>query len=132
MWGDTKLMINLQPELTTSRTILPLIDENSTGELETIKRHWKVLANVRNLIDELEALDSDFEVIGTFENEDLPPEGEFFLSLTVKGDGGPTVTQMGFENGRLYVLLSKYSRSSELATLELGEKTLPACIASCA
>ena len=113
-------MLKLQPKSISPAESNSLSCENPAGEFETLKRHWKVLANVRNLIDELEDLNSDFEVIGTLENEDLPPKGEFFLSLTVKGDGGPTVTQMGFESGRLYVLLSKDSRSSELATLELG------------
>jgi hypothetical protein len=86
----------------------------------------EVLSNVRSLIDELEHLDSELEVIGNVENEDLPPKGEFFLSLTVDGDYGPTVTRMGVENGKLYLLLSKDARSSQLAVLELGRENLVA------
>jgi hypothetical protein len=112
-------MLTPQPRPTASETPFSLINGNSAGRSQTIRRHWEVLANVRNLIDELEHLHSELEVIGNLENEDLPPKGEFFLSLTVDGDNGPTVTRMGVENGRLYLLLSEDARSSQLAVLEL-------------
>ena len=89
-----------------------------------LERHLEVLSNVRRLIDELEHLDSELEVIGNVENEDLPPKGEFFLSLTVDGDDGPTLTRMGVENGKLYLVLSKDARSSQLAVLDLGRENL--------
>src|SRR5262245_21813745 len=84
-----------------------------------LREHWEVLGNVRNLINELETRKTDFEDIGTLENEELPSQGEYFLTLTVRGDGGASVTRMGFENGRLFMLLSKDAHSSELAVLSL-------------
>src|SRR5262245_49929105 len=82
-----------------------------------LKEHWEILTNVRNLINELEDCKTDFEDVGTLENEDLPSHGEFFLTLTVRGDSAASVTSMGIENGRLYMLLSKDTRSSQLAVL---------------
>ena len=113
-----------QPELSASEKPFSSTSGNSAGRSQTIKRHLEVLSNVRSLIDELEHLDADLEVIGNVENEDLPPKGEFFLSLTVDGDNGPTLTRMGVENGKLYLLLSKDARSSQLAVLELGRENL--------
>ena len=90
------------------------------------KEHWDVLTNVRNLINELESRRMDFEDIGTLNNEDIPSKGEFFLTLTVRGDSGASVTSMGLENGRLYMLLSNDTPSSELTVLDLDSEELSA------
>ena len=94
--------------------------------LAPIKEHWDVLTNVCNLINELESRKMEFENIGTLNNEDLPSRGEFFLTLTVRGDSGASVTSMGLENGRLYMLLSNDAHSSELAVLDLDSEELSA------
>lgn len=87
--------------------------------LEPVKRHFKVLSAVRNLINELEQFEPDLEVIGSLDHEDLPEDGECFLTLAVAGDGGGTVTKMGLENGRLFLLLSENAKTSQLAVLDL-------------
>ena len=112
-------MGNSQLKSAGSTESFPTIAVKTTDGLEPIRRQWDGLMNVRNLINELEQCESDFELIGSLQNEDLPENGEFFLSLTVKGDGDPIVTKIGLENGRLFMLLSEDSRSSQLAVLEL-------------
>jgi hypothetical protein len=53
-----------------------------TSGLGPVKRQWEGLMNVRDLINELEQCESDFELIGPLQNEDLPENGEFFVGLT--------------------------------------------------
>ena len=91
-------MAGLQSDAVASRTPHLFV-----RTLAPIKAHWDVLINVRNLINELESRKLDFEDIGTLNNEDLPSQGEFFLTLTLRGDSCASVTRMGLENGRLYM-----------------------------
>jgi len=114
-------MAGLQSDAVASRTPHLFV-----RTLAPIKAHWDVLINVRNLINELESRKLDFEDIGTLNNEDLPSQGEFFLTLTLRGDSCASVTRMGLENGRLYMLLSNDAHSSELAVLDLHSEELSA------
>jgi hypothetical protein len=112
-------MAGIQSDAVASRTPRSFVRMR-----KPIKGHWDFLTNVRNLIDELESRKLDFEDIGTLENEDLPTQGEFFLTLTVRGDSGASVTSMGLENGRLFMLVSKDVHTSQLAVLDLHSETV--------
>jgi hypothetical protein len=112
-------MPTLRAEPAVPANPFPLMSVEAEEDLQPVKQHFKVLSAVRNLINELEQFEPDLEVIGSLDHENLPKDGEYFLTLAVAGDDGGTVTKMGLENGRLFFLLSENAKTSQLAVLDL-------------